>query len=51
MMDGRPYFVAGHTPGGAAYGICLDEMDDDYLPEMITPGRPGQLSALDPVDP
>ncbi len=31
MMDGRPYFVAGYTPGGAPYGIYLDEMDDDYL--------------------
>jgi hypothetical protein len=36
MMDGRPYFVAGHTPGGAPYGIYLDEMDDDYLTGMIT---------------
>ena len=29
MMDGRPYFVAGCTSGGAPYGIYLDEMDDD----------------------
>jgi hypothetical protein len=47
VMDGRPYFVAGYTPGGAPYGIYLDEMDDDYLPELITPGRPDQLSDLD----
>ncbi len=47
MMDGRPYFVAGHTPGGAPYGIYLDEMDDGYLTGMITPGRPGKLSDLD----
>jgi hypothetical protein len=40
MMDGRPYFVAGYTPGGAPYGIYLDELDDDYPTEMITPGRP-----------
>jgi hypothetical protein len=51
MIDGRPYFVAGYTPGGAPYGIYLDEMDDDYLPGMITPGRPDQLSALDLADP
>jgi len=42
-MDGRPYFVAGYTPGGAPYGIYLDEMDDDYLTGMITPGKPGKL--------
>jgi hypothetical protein len=47
MMDGRPYFVAGYTPGGAPYGIYLDEMDDDYLTGMITPGGPGKLSGLD----
>jgi hypothetical protein len=41
MIDGRPYFVAGYTPGGVPYGIYLDEMDDDYLTEMINPGRPG----------
>jgi hypothetical protein len=46
MMDERPYFVAGCTPGGAPYGMYLDEMDDD-LTGMITPGRPGQLSDLD----
>ena len=51
MMDGRPYFVAGYTPGGAPYGIYLDDMDDDYLPEMITQGRPDQLSDLDLFDP
>ena len=50
MIDGRPYFVAGYTPGGAPYGIYLDEMDDDYLPGMITPGRPDQLSDLDLCD-
>jgi hypothetical protein len=31
MIDGRPYFVAGYTSGGAPYGIYLDEMYDDYL--------------------
>ena len=46
MVDGRPYFVAGYTSGGAPYGIYLDEMDD-YLTGMITPGRPGKLSDLD----
>jgi len=47
MIDGRPYFVAGYTPGGVPYGIYLDEMDDDYLTEMITPGRPGKVSDLE----
>ena len=47
MIDGRPYFVAGYTSGGAPYGIYLDEMDDDDLPGMITPGRPDKLSDLD----
>ncbi len=47
MMGGRPYFVAGYTPGGAPYGIYLDEMDDGYLTAMITPGRHGKLSGLD----
>ena len=46
-MDGRPCFVAGYTPGGVPYGIYLDEMDDDYLTGMITPGAPGKLSDLD----
>jgi hypothetical protein len=46
MIDGRPYFIAGYTSGGAPYGIYLDEMDDD-LTGMITPGRPGKLSDLD----
>jgi hypothetical protein len=40
MIDGRPYFVAGYTPGGAPYGIYLDEMDDDYLTAMITQAHP-----------
>lgn len=31
MIDGRPYFVAGYTPGGVPYGIYLDEMDARYL--------------------
>lgn len=26
MLDGRPFFVAGFTPGGAPYGIHDDEM-------------------------
>jgi hypothetical protein len=47
IVDGRPYFVAGHTPGGAPYGIYLDEMDDNYPSGMITPCRPGQLSDFD----
>ena len=47
MMDGRAYFVAGYTPGGAPYGIYLDEMDDDYLTGMITPGRRDKLFDLD----
>jgi hypothetical protein len=47
MIDGRPYFVAVYTSGGAPYGIYLDEMDDDYLTEMITPGRPDKPSDLD----
>ena len=51
MIDGRPYFVAGYTAGGAPYGIYLDEMGDDYLPEMITPGRSGKLSDLDLFSP
>jgi hypothetical protein len=46
-MDGRPYFVVGYTPGGAPYGIYLDEMDDGYLTELITPGRPDKLLDLD----
>jgi hypothetical protein len=37
MIGGRPYIVAGYTPCGAPYGIYLDEMDDDYPTEMITP--------------
>jgi hypothetical protein len=41
MMDGRPYFVAGYTSGGAPYGIYLDEMDDDYLS--------GLLPQVDPI--
>jgi len=47
MMDGRPYFVAGYTPGGAPYRIYLDEMDDDYLTGTITPGGPDKLFDLD----
>lgn len=47
LIDGRPYFVAGYTTGGAPYGMYLDEMDDDYLTGMTTPGRPDRLSDLD----
>ena len=47
MIGGRLYFVAGYTPGGAPYGIYLDEMDDDYLTGMITPGRPDRLPDMD----
>lgn len=39
MMDGRPFFVAGYTPGGAPYGIHLGAMND-YPNVIITPGRP-----------
>jgi hypothetical protein len=46
MIDGRPYFVAGYTSGGAPYGTYLDEMDDN-LTGMITPSRPDKLSDLD----
>ena len=52
MIDGRPYFVAGYTPGGAPYGIYLDETDDDDLTGMITPRqarqaiRPGSIRSL-----
>jgi hypothetical protein len=51
MIDGRPYFVAGYTTGGAPYGIYLDEMDDGYLTGMITPGRSDKPSDLDPFGP
>jgi hypothetical protein len=27
MLDGRLYFVAGYTSGGAPYGMFADEMD------------------------
>ena len=46
-MDGRPYFVAGYTSGGAPYGIYLDEIDGGYPTGMISHGRPGKLSGLD----
>ena len=36
--------LPGYTSGGAPYGIYLDEMDDDYLIGMISPGRPEKLS-------
>ena len=51
MIDGRPYFVAGYTPGGAPYGIYLDEMDEDHLTGMIAPGRPDKPSDLDLLGP
>ncbi len=47
MMDGRPYFATGYTPGGAPYGIYLDEMDGGYPTGMITPGRLDKLFDLD----
>jgi hypothetical protein len=31
MLDGRMFFVAGHTSGGAPYGVFVDEMLDDDL--------------------
>ena len=27
VLDGRRFFVAGHTPGGVAYGVFEDEME------------------------
>jgi hypothetical protein len=27
MLDGRPFFVVGHTPGGAPFGLFEEEMD------------------------
>jgi hypothetical protein len=27
MLDGRLFFVAGFTPGGAPYGIYEDELE------------------------
>jgi len=27
VLDGRWYFVAGHTPGGAPYGMFADDME------------------------
>ena len=51
IIDGRPYFVAGYTPGGAPYGVYLEEMDDDCLTGIITPGTPGKLSDLDLLGP
>ncbi len=47
MIDGRPYFASGYTPGGAPYGMYLEEMDDDYLTGMIIPGRADKLPDLD----
>ena len=47
MMDGRAYFAAGYTPGGAPYGIYLNKLDDDYLTGTITPGKPDKLFDLD----
>jgi hypothetical protein len=35
------------APGGVPSGIYLEEMDDEYLTEMITPGRPGKVSDLE----
>lgn len=29
VIDGRMYFVAGYTSGGAPYGVFVDEMTDD----------------------
>jgi hypothetical protein len=29
MLDARPFFVAGYTPGGAPYGMFADEMPHD----------------------
>ena len=33
MLDGRPFFVAGYTPGGVPYGIFVDEIppDEDWI--------------------
>lgn len=27
VLDGRPFFAAGHTPGGAPYGVFEDEVE------------------------
>ncbi|MBL7552787.1 hypothetical protein I6A60_33755 [Frankia sp. AgB1.9] len=35
-LDGRPFFVAGYTAGGAPYGIFADE-----VPEGISTRGPG----------
>jgi hypothetical protein len=29
MLDGRSFFVAGYTPGGAPYGMFADDMRHD----------------------
>lgn len=29
VIDGRRFFVAGYTSGGAPYGVFEDETDDD----------------------
>ena len=29
ILDGRPFFVVGYTPGGAPYGIFTDETPSD----------------------
>jgi hypothetical protein len=29
MLDGRLFFVVGHTPGGAPYGVFVDETTED----------------------
>jgi hypothetical protein len=39
-LTGGRISAAGCTPGGASYGIYLDEMDDDYLTGMITQADP-----------
>jgi hypothetical protein len=32
ILDGRPFFVAGYTPGGTPYGIFPDETSHDGPP-------------------
>jgi hypothetical protein len=34
MLDGRRFFVAGFTPGGAPYGIFEDEVDEMNLGDL-----------------
>jgi hypothetical protein len=37
MVDGRPFFVVGHTSGGAPYGVFADEITDDLARPPLPP--------------